>query len=281
MAAAYVLLGAALFGTVGIAKELGPDAPNIQVAWLRVLLASLVFGAFAWRGRGLREAWGSESLWIAGLAQAAFQIAIFTAFSRIGVGGGTLIGIGLAPLITGILKRAWSWVWALSTALGLAGLGLLVGGGSVTDVRGIVAGLCAATALSVYIIAIGRPSSGSPQAELSAIFGVAALALAIPAVLASGGDWLSGPSGWVMIVYIALVPTVLAYRLYNSGGAFLPASMTATFGLMEPVIATVLGVIVLDEAVTVPAVIGAVLIVSAVLVLVRMAPAPVNVRDNG
>lgn len=280
-AAACVLIGAGLFGTVGIAKGLGPAAPDLELAWIRVLLTTVVFAAIA--GAGLVAAVRLPHLWVAGVAQAVFQVAIFTAFTRIGVASGTLIGIGLSPLITGLLKRSWSWAWAGSTVLGLSGLAMLVGGGGADDSAGVGIGLLAATALSVYIIAIGGHGEDAlPVAASSAvIFGVAAVTLTVPALISGSFGWAATMPAWSMIAFIVVVPTVVAYRLYNAGSARLPPPTTATFGLMEPVVAALLGIVVLGESLSVTGLLGAMLILSAVVLLVRLTIAPEPVRDNG
>lgn len=279
-AAGLVLLGASLFATAGLAKAVGPDVHDVQLAALRLLLAT---GLFAVLAGGLRvELLGSRPIWAAGVAQAIFQIAIFTAFSRVGLAVGTLVGIGLSPLVTGLLSRTWTPRWAASTAVGIAGLALLVGTGGPVDAVGLVAAVTAATALAAYIVAIGRPVGldASVGERLTAIFGIGAALLLVPAVLVGQAPWVDLPSAWALAAFLAVVPTVLAYGSYNAGRAHLPAGSTATFGLMEPVVAAVLGVLILGEAMGPAGVLGAVLIVVAVLVLVAGDRSTATTRED-
>lgn len=259
--------GATLFATAGLSKGLGPDVPDLVLACLRLLGAAAVLALVA---RGVpRHLLSSRPVLAAGLAQAVFQVGILTAFSRVGLALGTLVAIGLAPAVTGVLTRAWTPRWLLSTALALTGLVLLVGTSGEPDPLGLVAGVAAAAALSAYIIAIGRPDGreGSVPERLTVIFGVGGLLLVPLALVAGPGAWSSEPTAWLLIGFLALVPTVLAYLLYNAGSPYLGAPATATLGLMEPVAASVLGVLVLSESMSVAGVLGAVLVATGVVVL--------------
>ncbi|MGJ9411267.1 EamA family transporter [Aeromicrobium sp. CF4.19] len=267
-AALLVAAGASLFATVGIAKGLGPDVPNLHLACLRLLLAA---GLLAVVARGLRlDLFASRPLLAAGLAQAVFQVGLFTAFSRVGVAVGTLVAIGLSPLITGLLTRARGWRWLGSTAVAVIGLVLLVGTSGEPDPLGLSAAFVAAVALSTYIVAIGRPDdrSGTLPERLTVIFGTGGLALVPVALLAGPAGWAGVPSAWVLVLFVTVVPTVLAYLLYNAGSPHVGAPTTATLGLLEPVVAAILGVTVLHETMSAVGALGAAFVVAAVLLLV-------------
>lgn len=279
-AAALVVLGASLFATVGIAKGLGPQVHDVQLAALRLSLAAAIFTILS--GGFTRRVLFSRPILLAGAAQAVFQLSLFTAFSRVGVAVGTLLAIGLAPLVAGLLSRSWTSRWAVSTAMGLVGLALLVGTGGRLDGLGLLAALTAAVALATYVVAISRSLVTADVGEqLSAIFTIGACGLVVPALLVGDWQWVTWPSAWWLVVFLAVVPTVLAYRCYNAGARHLPPASTATFGLVEPVVAAVLGVLVLGESLHAAGVLGAVIIVSAVLLLVRGERAPAVTRHNG
>lgn len=272
--ALLVLSGCALFGTVGTARALGPDASELQVAFVRVTASALVLTLFALGARSptiSRRAWHAAPVWGAGVSQAVFQVSIFEAFSRVGVASGTLISIGLAPLITGLLARAFSWAWASTTAMGLGGLALLVGGIEVSRPSGIGFALLAATSYAVYLLCSAATAARGIALEsaLAAIFSISAIVL-LPALLVGDFGWLAQPRGITMMAFLVLVPTVLSYRLLNSGLAAVPAASAATLALIEPVVAALLAVLVLGERLPPPATLGAALILAAVFVLVRV-----------
>jgi len=107
---------------------------------------------------------------------------------------------------------------------------------------------------------------------LPAVFGIATLVLS-PALLLSGWGWIGTGEGAVMLLWLATVPTVVAYGLFNRGLAWVEAPVAATLGLIEPLVATVLALLLLDESLAGVQVLGALLVASAVVLAAR-APAP-------
>lgn len=286
--ALLVVMAAALFGTIGTARALGPDAPALPVAAARSVLACLLLAAvplwMAWRqgaGRelsvaaGVRVALRTPAVWTAALGQAAFQWCFLAAVPRVGVAVGTLVAIGLTPVVTGALSRSVDRIWILATGIGLTGLGLLVGFGPVQDPVGLVLALGASVMYGVYLL------SGSGLAEahrrhglgldtaLAVVFTIAAVVLMVPALATGPWTWLGTDSGVGMTVYLAVVPTLVAYHLLGTGLRSVPASTASTLGLTEPVVATALGILVLDERLSLVSALGAVLVLTAVLILVR------------
>jgi DME family drug/metabolite transporter len=70
-----------------------------------------------------------------------------------------------------------------------------------------------------------------------------------------------------MALWLAVVPTAIAYLLFARGLRHLPAGEVATLTLGEPVTAAVLGAVVLSERPGPVAVIGIVLILAGLAVL--------------
>src|SRR5204863_10038439 len=91
--ASYVIAGAALFGTIGTARVLGPEAPAASVGALRLTLAAsiLVVVALPSDRGALVSAWRLRTTWVAGVAQAAFNLTFLAAVTRTGVAVGTLV----------------------------------------------------------------------------------------------------------------------------------------------------------------------------------------------
>jgi len=70
----------------------------------------------------------------------------------------------------------------------------------------------------------------------------------------------------VLALYLGLVTTTLAYLLFVRGLAFLPAGPVTTLMLAEPVVATTLGIVVLDERLSAIGGIGAALVLVGLMV---------------
>jgi DME family drug/metabolite transporter len=272
-----VLAGAALFGTIGTAQAVGPDAPPPQLAAVRLLVAGLLLmllalgtGHLAQLSRSVRE----SPTWWAGLGQAGFNLCFLGAMVETGVAVGTLVAIGATPILTGLVTRQVSRLWLTATCVAVTGLVLLVGGQAAGDagasVPGIALALGASASYATYIIAGNAAlARGLPvQPYLAVAFCVAAL-LTAPLLVCGDLTWLWTGRGALLVLYMALVPTVLAYSLFNRGLAGVRPSTASTLGLIEPVVAACLAVVVVGERLSALGVAGAVLVVVGLVLIVR------------
>lgn len=267
-----MLAAAALFGTIGTARLLGPDAPAAGIGAVRTGLAAVVLVALAHSHVGWLATARRGPTVLAGMAQAAFQVTFLAAVVQTGVAVGTLVAIGSAPLLAGLLTRAVTRQWLLATGVAIAGLVLLVlgGGAARVSLTGLLLALGAGASYATYVVATARAlDDGSSPALVTAVaFGLAAALLA-PALLLTDPTWLGTGSGWLMVAYLALVPTVLAYRLLAGALTRLPAATAQTLGLAEPVVAVVLGVAVLGERLSPVGWLGASLVLAGLVLVTR------------
>src|SRR6266704_2301287 len=94
-----------------------------------------------------------------------------------------------------------------------------------------------------------------------------ALALTAPA-LATPGAGRQLALGWPWLLYLGAVTTAGAYALYTAGLRHVPASAAGVASLLEPLTATLLGVILFGERLGVAGWAGAVLLLGALVLLV-------------
>jgi drug/metabolite transporter (DMT)-like permease len=95
-------------------------------------------------------------------------------------------------------------------------------------------------------------------------FGVIPGAAETPAdILWPGGDW----TGWLILFILAIGPTLMGYGLYNAALQHLESSITNLIVTIEPVFTAVIAYFLFGERFSATQVGGAVLIMSAVLVL--------------
>jgi DME family drug/metabolite transporter len=272
---ALVLCAGALFGTIGTARVLGPAASSWSVGSVRMLAASalLLVCALVLGGRtDLLAVVREPATWVAGAGQAAFQVTFLAAVELTGVAVGTLVAIGSAPIVSGLLTRHTSRTWAVATAVGVAGLTLLVlsgGGDGSVDAAGMALSLGAGVSYATYIVATKRVvhRGHAPVPTAAAAFTVSAIVLT-PGLLSDLG-WLGTSAGLAMAAYLTMVATVLSYLLFTAGLRGLPAATANTLGLTEPLVATLLGVLVLDERLAVQGWLGALLVLAGIAVLAR------------
>ena len=74
-------------------------------------------------------------------------------------------------------------------------------------------------------------------------------------------------NGWVVLIVLSFVPTVLGFGLYNTSMNYLPASIANLLATLEPVMTAVEAYIFLDERMTIIQIIGSVIILTAVIVV--------------
>ncbi|MEB0287982.1 EamA family transporter [Cryobacterium sp. 10S3] len=301
-----IVLAAVCFGTTGTAQALGAlggaQASATSLGAARIvfggaLLAILAF-AVALAERRRRSAGAdrdgdsdrepgrvrgrlrgsSVALVLLGAAGvAAYQPAFFTGTAQNGVAVGTLVALGSAPVLTGLLE--WGWFrrppgirWACATfvaATGVAALsGLYSGGGGPVTALGIAGSLGAAASYAVYTLStkLLLDRGWSPTTAMGATFGTAAV-LMLPVLLASNPAWLAQPAGLATAAWLAVVTTALAYTLFARGLRGLPASQVSTLTLVEPVTATALGIFLLHEDFTPATICGILLLVTGLAIL--------------
>ena len=272
-----VLGAAALFGTSATSQAiLVPDAPPAAVADLRLIVGSLGLIAVVWWRFGprvLTGLWRRPIIWVMGVFVASYQACFFIGAHRTGVAIGTLASLALAPFLAGLLgwalrEGAPGWVWAASTVVAVIGLAFLtLGSAGRADPLGILAAAGAGASYAVYTVLGARLSrlGEHPSAVLATSFSVGAILL-LPTVVIAGTWWLT-PQGIAMVLWLGLIATTVAYLLFGVGLAVLQPGHIATLNLAEPVVATILGVLLLGERLPVAGWIGCILIIIALAML--------------
>jgi hypothetical protein len=80
------------------------------------------------------------------------------------------------------------------------------------------------------------------------------------------------------VLYLAVATNVMAYSLFNRGLRTVAPGTAATLALTEPLIAAVLGVVVLGERLSALSWLGAAVVLVALFMMIRVAGAPPPVR---
>jgi drug/metabolite transporter, DME family len=282
-ARAQVLLAALCFATTGTAQALGPDGTDpIGVGATRILVGGALLALVALARRQSGPRWNAKAVAAAVAGVAVYQLAFFAAVADTGVAVGTIVALGSAPTLAGLFewivdRRRPSARWAAATALACAGVALLALAGADADVSapGVALAVTAGGAYAVYTLAAKRllAAGHAPEAVMAAAFGLGAIVLA-PALVATTPTWLGHADGIALALFLGVVPTALAYLLFANGLKHLTASETATLTLAEPLTAMVLGAVVLSEHLSGPALLGAGLVLSALVALAIRPPAP-------
>jgi drug/metabolite transporter (DMT)-like permease len=274
----YIVWGSTYLG-IELASE---TMPGVFAAGIRFTIAGLLMLAFlAWRH-------GLPSLRVSRVALAACTVVglllpgansiLFITERKVPIGLTSLI-IASVPLWVLILRLSVrerpDLVSTIGLVVGFGGIVLLVHPGSDTGPLGYLL----LTVLAAFMWALG--SFLSPRIPLPRDVLVATgyemlaggLVLTMIGVFAAGPGELD-PSGWSArsifgLVYLIVFGSLLGFSAYVWLLANAPITKVSTYAYVNPVIAIALGVIVLDESVTLRIVAGALLILLSVAIVLR------------
>ncbi|WP_106746642.1 DMT family transporter [Yoonia maritima] len=273
-----VLLAACLWGTTGTVQTLLPgDREPVAVGALRLAFGALFLLGLAVANRESRKAFHllpPAEVVIAGIAIGGYNLLFFYAVSLSGVGIGTALTIGSAPL--------WATLWEIfvgrklpgkmrtaGQCVSIIGVGMLglVGTTAEGSVFGIILALGAGACYACYSLATSRMTQRAPTTTIAAAtFSIAAV-ITLPALLFVPLGWLADPSAWVGVVFLGFVATGLAYAFYTWGLMHIAASTAVTLALAEPVTAWLLATFFVGETATMQSVIGAVLVLLGLIIV--------------
>lgn len=277
MPVVLVVAAGVLFGTAGTAQALGPEGSTplgvgiirIVVGAIALLLAMPLLGSSP---RRLVPLWRTPAMLVTAITAGAYQLFFFAGVSRAGVALGTLVAVGSAPLFAGLvgwvlLRHRPTLGWLVATLVCLVGLGLLTapgleGGIGLGLLLALGAGLCIAGYNVAARIQLDR---GVGALEVPTGSFVLGSALLLPVLVTQPLEWISTPSGVAMALYLGVATMGLANVLLTRGMRTLTPGPATTLMLTDPVVATVLGVMVLGEVLAAVQVIGVVVILGGLL----------------
>jgi DME family drug/metabolite transporter len=257
-AVASVLVAAVLWGTVGPAQiRADTGAHPVSLGAARMLLGGFVLMALMARPAGLRtlrlpgtRRW----LLVSVLVTAAFQVCFLQAVERSGAALATAVTFGTVPVAGGVCGRLFSGErpsprWAVGTLCAVVGIGLLLlpDGGGRADVLGVVYGTAAGASFGVYIAATKELGARGADLDTAAPVGVLCAGLLVSPYLLVAPEGLVTAPGIALVGWLGLGTTALGYLLFTRGVGGLSAATVGTLSLTEPLVATVLAVVLLGE----------------------------------
>ncbi|MFJ8207166.1 DMT family transporter [Micromonospora chalcea] len=291
----YILMAAIAWGTGGAAAAvlydtsgLGPAAVSFWRFAGGVLL--LAAGHLTRRRRSARpRVVPSRHRWrqvvTTGVGLAVYQTAYFAAVGYAGLAVATMVTLGAGPVLIALgsrltLGERLGRSGGVTVATALVGLVLLLGGSSAGSAPRPVLGLACAllsaggyAAVTLLNRKLGR--DGSRQTSLLGGFAVGMLCL-LPLALLEGILPTAGDTRQTvgLLAFLAVAPTAVAYTLFFAGLAAVRATTASVIALVEPLTAALIAVLLLDERLTVTAVLGSVVLLAAVVTLMLGEPGP-------
>ena len=274
---AMLVTSMVVFGTIGLFVR-GIPVPSAEIALYRAVLASLLLGCYflITKQRIDLKAIGRELplLLISGAAMGFNWILLFEAYKYTTVSVATL-SYYFAPVIVTVVCPVLfkekmcrkQWVCFAMSTLGIV---LITGVGDLSGTdrhhMGIAFGLGAAV-LYAAVILLNKFIRGVAGIQRTFLQFLAAMAVMLPYVLCTGGVHLGqlDGAGWANLLIVGLLHTGVTYCLYFSALKELPGQEAAILSYIDPLVAVLLSVFVLGEAVTALQLAGGVLILGFTL----------------
>lgn len=294
-----LLVSALIWSTTGTAAALFPPgvsgftigASTLGVGGLIMLLA------FARRTiPALRDPVIRRYLIGGGLAVFVYALAYYTSMRMAGVAIGSLVNLGSAPIFAMLFERmidgrkvpAHRWLGVAVTAIGLVlvavnsrkpgGEGIvsaggepsLSGTGAVEILTGVALAVLAGLLYATYTSTSQRALRHRRDASgvMGATFGIGAVLLT-PVLVLTGRDLLQTPQTIALATYLAVGPVVLAFWIFGVALKHVTASTATTVTLIEPVLASLLAVLVVQERILAWGWVGIAAVVAGLLLATR------------
>jgi drug/metabolite transporter, DME family len=279
-----VTSAAIIWGTIGVATQAIYNIDTTTSLFInlsRMLIATPVLLLACWHvvGQAMFRIRRRDFLimLLTGTLLAVSQAAYFAAIRYGGVTTATLLTICVAPLVvTGIsvLLKLETLTGRVIIALICALIGsVLLVGVQPPDARhthlllGAVFSVVSAVTYAAMIIC-GRflAADYHPLQVTAATFGAGTLVL-ILVNLASGIVLVHTAQGWLLVLYLGLVPTAFAYWLFQKGLRSVSATAASIVSMIDPVVAAALAWALFGERLAVTGLVGAGLLILSIILL--------------
>lgn len=262
-----------VFGTIGLFVR-NINLPSSEIALFRAVFAAILIGAYLLitgqkiSFRNLKKEF--LLLLLSGAAMGFNWIFLFEAYEYTTVSAATL-SYYFAPVIVTLLcpmlfhekMGAKQWICFVMSTLGIV---LITGTGEISastrHITGIFLGLCAAV-LYATVILLNKFIKNVSGIHRTFLQFVSAIVVLLPYTLATEGlniATLDG-MGWVFLLVVGIIHSGISYCLYFSSLRELSGQKAAILSYIDPLVAVIMSVFVLNEHM------GALQIVGGLLIL--------------
>ena len=265
-----------IFGTLGIFVR-NIAVSSGELALYRAIMATIMIGAFLLITRQKIPFANIKKeiplLLISGMAMGINWILLFEAYKYTTVSVATL-SYYFAPVIVTIVsplifKERLTGKQILCFVMSTVGIVMITGIGGIGGGRGFIGILFGLGAAVFYatVILLNKFIKNVEGIHRTFLQFVAAVIVLLPYVLATSGinlNILDG-KGWGSLLIVGLVHTGITYCMYFSSLKELPGQKVAILSYIDPLVAVLVSVTILGEAMTVWQIVGGVLILGFTL----------------
>jgi len=276
-----------LWGTIGPATQAIYALTNtsaLSISFFRAFFATPIFVIQCWFLFGTkafhipRRDFGIMMLIgiFTGLSQTAYLIAIPLA----GVTISTLVGVCIAPVSVALVSvlfrfEPFNRKVMLALVCALIGTVLVVGIEPGTELPhdalvGVLFSIACGWLYAGAIVCGRFVARRAHTAQINAIsFASNGSMLFVIGLFTSGLHVVYPLQGWLLLLYLGVIPTVVGYGLFMAGMKTTQATIAGIITLLEPVTAAVLAAVLFGERLTALGIFGALLLLGAIVVLAR------------
>ncbi|MDO5511232.1 DMT family transporter [Corynebacterium sp.] len=258
--AVMIASGVSLYAGAAVAVGLFDVLPPAIVAWFRISAAAVILLALV---RPRLADFRSVPALIYGLATMGMNMAFYESIARLPLGTAVAVEF-LGPVLVAAVGSRSIRDWL---ALALATSGVVVISGAVwsTAAVGLGFALLAGGLWAVYILVGSRIAVSSPRKSMTTGFTMAAV-LALPLVVWGWPEHVETPATMLLGLALGLgvLSAVIPYSLDQVVMRMAGSSYFALLQALLPVVAAVLGAVALGQWLSLPEVVGIVLVVAAV-----------------
>ena len=260
-----VIAASVLWGTTGTASAFIPDVSPLAVGAFSMGIGGvlLVLNAknnlLSDRQKLLSK---PSLLFIGSLCVAIYPLAFYSSMRLAGVAIGTVISIASAPFFTVVMERLISNKrvtsrWVVSFIFGVVGVILLtLGKTQYLDINaqansrilGVLLGLVAGLTYATYSWTARQmiENGVNSKSAMASMFGLSAILL-LPSLLLTGGNLFLDAKHISVALYLAIAPMFFGYLLFGQALRVIEASKATLITLLEPIVATILAIIIIGE----------------------------------
>jgi drug/metabolite transporter (DMT)-like permease len=277
-----------------IVKTTFTQIPPLPFAALRFLIASVVISLILWWREGfapLPPGTWRRMIWLGLLGNSAYQILFVLGLSRTTTANSSLL-VSTTPvlvaLFAGLLKieRITGRI-AGGIALAMSGIILVLLARGVSFSLGTLAGdlitLGSALCWAIYVLGVRTVNGNLSSLQMTTL----TMLIGTPGLLLFGGpqminlEWGSlTAASWFGVLFSSFFSITLCYLLYNRAVRRIGSVQATIYSSIIPVIATLTAWPMLGERPTISQGIGAVLIISGVLLTRYKAEEPAQVATR-
>lgn len=271
-------------GNFVIGRAVSGDIPPITLAFLRWIVAFLVFFPIAYQRTKkewpvLRQHWGAV------IVLALTGVAAFNTLVYIGLHYTTSINASLMNSSTPIIIYILSFIFLkehltkfqlLGTFLSLAGVLFIISGGSLQSLlsfsfnKGDLIVVVAVVCWSVYSLLIKKYAGILPGYSTFlvtiAIGAIMLLPFAVYEQLTSSQAIVWNASTIVAIIYVGIIASIVAFLSWNTGVVSLGANKAGIYLNFIPLFATIFAVLFLNEQLLLAQIIGGIAVIAGVFI---------------